>query len=59
VHIVGFMIRIHHDARSPERQILYLNLIFDGPFIAHKYFMGIRGYINPNIMSGTAGYKLN
>jgi len=21
VHLVGFIIRIHHDARSPERQI--------------------------------------
>jgi len=23
VHLVGFIIRIFHDARSPERQILY------------------------------------
>ena len=22
VHLVGFMIRIYHDARSPERQIM-------------------------------------
>jgi hypothetical protein len=24
VHVVGFIIRIYHDARSPERQILVL-----------------------------------
>ena len=23
VHLVGFIIRIYHDARSPERQIVY------------------------------------
>ena len=23
VHLVGFIIRIYHDARSPERQIIY------------------------------------
>jgi hypothetical protein len=26
VHLVGFIIRIYHDARSPECQILYLTL---------------------------------
>jgi len=27
VHMVGFIIRIHHDARSPERQIqVFLNV---------------------------------
>jgi len=24
VHVVGFIIRIYHDARSPERQILFV-----------------------------------
>ena len=27
VHVVGFIIRIYHDARSPERQIRYI--LFD------------------------------
>ena len=26
VHLVGFIIRIYHDARSPERQIQYQNI---------------------------------
>jgi len=26
VHLVGFIIRIYHDARSPERQIRISNL---------------------------------
>jgi len=26
VHLVGFIIRVFHDARSPERQILYPSL---------------------------------
>ena len=26
MHLVGFIIRIYHDARSPERQILYLEI---------------------------------
>ena len=25
-HLVGFIIRIYHDARSPERQIVYSRL---------------------------------
>jgi len=25
MHLVGFIIRIYHDARSPEPQILFLN----------------------------------
>ena len=28
VHLVGFIIRIYHDARSPERQILLEDFIF-------------------------------
>jgi len=28
VHLVGFIIRIYHDARSPERQILNVNFLF-------------------------------
>jgi len=27
VHLVGFIIRIYHDARSPERQTLHVTLI--------------------------------
>jgi len=27
VHLVGFIVRIYHDARSPGRQILLLNCI--------------------------------
>ena len=29
VHLVGFIIRIYHDARSPERQIYIFTLVFD------------------------------
>ena len=29
VHLVAFIIRIYHDARSPERQILYLFFVGD------------------------------
>ena len=25
MHLVGFIVRIYHDARSPERQVPYLN----------------------------------
>jgi len=28
VHLVGFIIRIYHDARSPERQIPYENCVY-------------------------------
>ena len=28
VHLVGFSIRIYHDARSPERQIHRINLVY-------------------------------
>ena len=27
MHLVGFIIRIYHDARSPERQMQYLSLL--------------------------------
>jgi len=30
VHLVGFIIRIYHDTRSPERQIL-LWVVYQGP----------------------------
>ena len=29
VHLVGFIIRIYHDARSPERQIRDINYIIE------------------------------
>jgi len=46
VHLVGFIIRIYHDARSPERQITLLlnlrSLVFGltpiGPFISFYFF---------------------
>ena len=31
VHLVGFIIRIYHDARSPERQTLFL-IAFESNF---------------------------
>jgi len=31
VHLVGFIIRIYQDARSPERQIRYLRQFLEGP----------------------------
>jgi len=31
VHLVGFIIRIYRDARSPERQTVYVHLMFIGP----------------------------
>ena len=27
MHLVGFIIRIYHDARSPKRQIIYVSVI--------------------------------
>jgi len=35
VHLVGFIIRIYHDARSPERQKKKLNLVAINP--QHDY----------------------
>ena len=29
MHLAGFVMRIHHDARSPERQIIYHTLRLD------------------------------
>ena len=38
MHLVGFIIRIYHDARSPERQstVLYNNNNSDGENVAIK-----------------------
>jgi len=36
VHLVGFIIRIYHDARSPERQRNYMGRIFMGLFLNAK-----------------------
>jgi len=47
VHLVGFIIRIYHDARSPERQILlYIVCIYDT--IQHK------GDVSPEILKVTS-----
>jgi len=32
VHLVGFIIRIYHDARSPERQIRKVDQKYPGSF---------------------------
>jgi len=36
VHLVGFIIRIYHDARSPERQICILTFMFLGSKLEGK-----------------------
>ena len=33
VHLVGFIIRIYHDARSPDSQILFVVIIFGGTLL--------------------------
>jgi hypothetical protein len=40
VHLVGFVIRIYHDARSHERQRNYLNINWYKNYLFHiKYYV--------------------
>jgi len=38
VHLVGFIIRIYHDARSPERQII---LVYNSSYMFRPNFTAI------------------
>ena len=46
VHLVGFIIRIYHDARSPERQIYLSYFIRCRRFAACKRSLNLRGSRN-------------
>jgi len=40
VHLVGFVIRIYHDARSPERQIPLIRVMFNNLISLSCNFLG-------------------
>ena len=44
MHLVGFIIRIYHDARSPERQITRMSLGAEEGQITGSYISGSEAY---------------
>ena len=59
VHLVGFIIRIYHDARSPERQISNKNkvLICQSDYICCVFSVG--SHITVNITIKIVTVKIN
>ena len=42
MHLVGFIMRIYHDARSPERQILSIFIALFRVLHLHVIFVALR-----------------